>query len=186
MTGTGNLALENKQELSFGQTGQANNATTAKISEVDVVAGQTVNQGQVLVKADTQDWQDQVTSDQHNLDSAKDALLVAQNQLVTDQNNLKTDQNTLSQVNDVQLIQQQKDNANAQLQQAELMLQQANVKMIPTLSNTGSSMINYYSVSPTYKDKNGNPMPDRGLLGYYDQQMTELLADPTYYLAMKP
>ena len=59
VTGTGNLALENKQQLSFGQTGQANNASTSKISEVDVVAGQTVTKGQVLVKADTQDWQDQ-------------------------------------------------------------------------------------------------------------------------------
>ena len=43
VTGTGNLALENKQELSFGQTGIASQATTAKISEVDVVAGRRLN-----------------------------------------------------------------------------------------------------------------------------------------------
>ena len=70
VTGTGNLALETKLALSFGQTGQVNNATTAKISEVDVMAGQIVEKGQVLVKADPQDWQDTITGDQHALDSA--------------------------------------------------------------------------------------------------------------------
>ena len=78
VTGTGNLALENKQELSFGQTGVATQATTAKISEVDVVAGQTVKQGQVLVKADTTDYQDQLVTDQHNLDSALAGVAQAQ------------------------------------------------------------------------------------------------------------
>ena len=78
VTGTGNLALEYKQELSFGQTGIATQATTAYISEVDVVAGQTVKQGQVLVKADPTDYQNQLVTDQHNLDSALAAVAQAQ------------------------------------------------------------------------------------------------------------
>ena len=71
-------------------------------------------------------------------------MLQAQNQLVTDQNNLKTDQNTLNQINDVQLIQQQKDNANAKLQQAQLMLHQAMAQGWQRTLLAG--MINYYSV----------------------------------------
>src|ERR1700690_2870494 len=55
VTGTGNLALENKQSLSFGQTGLVSGVETAKVSEVDVVEGQLVDQGQALVKADTSD-----------------------------------------------------------------------------------------------------------------------------------
>lgn len=85
VTGTGNLALETKQELSFGQTGIASQATTAKISEVDVVAGQTVKKGQVLVKADPTDYQDQLITDQHNLDSALAAVAQAQTTVATAQ-----------------------------------------------------------------------------------------------------
>ena len=43
VTGTGNLTLQNKQSLSFGQTGIASNVQTSKISEVDVKAGQVVD-----------------------------------------------------------------------------------------------------------------------------------------------
>ena len=43
VTGTGNLALEKKQSLSFNQTGLAANAEAAKIAEVSVVEGQTVD-----------------------------------------------------------------------------------------------------------------------------------------------
>ena len=41
-------------------------------------------------------------------------------------------------------------------------------------------MISYYSVSPIYKDKNGNPMTDGGLLGQLEKQMADLLADPAH------
>ena len=71
VTGTGNLALKDKQSLSFGQTGLVSSVVTAKVSEVDVSEGQMVEQGQVLVKADPTDWQNRVTALQHQLDSAK-------------------------------------------------------------------------------------------------------------------
>src|SRR5271157_299944 len=95
VTGTGNLALENKQELSFGQTGVASQATTAKISEVDVVAGQTVKQGQVLTKADTTDYQNQLTTDQHNLDSANAGVAQAQASVAQAQATVAQAQQTL-------------------------------------------------------------------------------------------
>src|ERR1017187_5353425 len=75
VTGTGNLALENKQELSFGQTGLVSQAVTVKVSDVLVTAGQSVDAGQVLVKADPQDWQNQITADQHDLDAKKVSLV---------------------------------------------------------------------------------------------------------------
>ena len=40
VTGTGNLALKDKQSLSFGQTGLVTSVVTAKVSEVDVSEGQ--------------------------------------------------------------------------------------------------------------------------------------------------
>src|ERR1039457_4537319 len=78
VTGTGNLALENKQGLSFGQTGLVTQAVTVKVSDVLVTAGQTVDAGAVLVKADPQNWQTQITSDQHALDAKKVALVQSQ------------------------------------------------------------------------------------------------------------
>src|ERR1035437_949798 len=77
VTGTGNLALENKQELSFGQTGLVTQAVTVKISDVLVTPGQNVDAGQVLAKADPQDWQNQITADQHALDSRNVSLIQA-------------------------------------------------------------------------------------------------------------
>jgi hypothetical protein len=41
-------------------------------------------------------------------------------------------------------------------------------------------MITYYSISPTYKDINGKPMADGGLLGQLEKQMADLLADPAH------
>src|ERR1039457_5256563 len=77
VTGTGNLALENKQELSFGQTGLVTQAQTVKISDVLVTPGQNVDAGQILAKADPQDWQNQITADQHALDSRNVGLIQA-------------------------------------------------------------------------------------------------------------
>ena len=50
VTGTGNLALENKQSLSFGQTGLVTNATNVKISEVLVKPGDIVDKGHGIGK----------------------------------------------------------------------------------------------------------------------------------------
>jgi HlyD family secretion protein len=192
VTGTGNLALENKQSLSFGQTGQANNVTTSKISEVLVNPGDIVEKGAVLVKADTKDWQDQLTTDQHNLDSAKaglDSAKAAVDKANFDQDSAKaavtkaqadiqTAQYNLSMQSDIKDIQDDIDDAQAQLAQAKLMQVQANAQGGDV--TYWRNQISYYSITPTYKDKNGNPMADGGLLGQLEKQMADLLADPAH------
>ena len=194
VTGTGNLALENKQGLSFGQTGQANTVNTSKISVVNVTPGQMVKKGDVLVKADPKDWQDQLITDQHNLDSAKAGLDSAKANLdsakasvdqananvLQAQANLTAAQYNLSMQQDVKDIQNKIDDARAQLAQAKLMLQQATKQ-----SDTGSisywqQMISYYSISPIYRDTTGKSMADGGLLGQLEKQMADLLADPAH------
>jgi multidrug resistance efflux pump len=198
VTGTGNLALEVKQELSFGQTGIASQATTAKISEVDVVAGQTVKQGQVLVKADTTDWQNQLITDQHNLDSATAGVAQAQSgvaqaqanvaqaqanidqaqqTLIQDQANLVKAQQNLSAQQDVQKIQNQIDNANIQLQLAQMMLRQA-------LAMSDTANIQYWRSQIVYFSANTNPgssnPPDGGEIGVLQKEMSDLLTDPAH------
>jgi HlyD family secretion protein len=188
VTGTGNLALETKQALSFGQTGIATQASTAKISEVDVVAGQTVKQGQVLVKADPTDYQNQLVIDQHNLDSALTGVAQAQTAvaqaqvnaaqaqvtLLQDQASLVKAQQTLNSQSDVQALQEKIDNANIQLQQAKLNLSQA-------LAVSNSSDIQYWNSQITYLSVNTNPSSsaaDGGLIGTLQKQMSRLLTDP--------
>jgi multidrug efflux pump subunit AcrA (membrane-fusion protein) len=116
--GTGNLALENKSELSFGQTGLVSQQTTVKVSEVNAIEGQIVEKGQVLVKADTADWQAKITSAQHNLDSVKSSLLQAQS-------NVESAQYNLNAQTDVKAIQDKIDTANYKMQAAQLNLQEA-------------------------------------------------------------
>jgi HlyD family secretion protein len=163
VTGTGNLALEYKQGLSFGQTGLVSQASNARISEVLVKAGDTIKQGQVLVKADASNLQDTLTQDQHNLDKAKSDLLTAQN-------NLTTDQMKLSQQTDVQAIQTKIDNANVQILNAQASLQQAMVSQDPNASNEvqyWNQMIKQYQTD----------------INTFQKQMADLLADPQHYLA---
>jgi multidrug efflux pump subunit AcrA (membrane-fusion protein) len=138
--------MENKQSLSFGQTGLVSGVETAKVSEVDVVEGQAVDQGQALVKADTKDWTNRITALKHQLDSAKANLVQAQasaasaqvtlattqtnlattqSGLATAQYNLATAQFNLKAQQDVKADQDKIDNANIQLQQAQVMYQQA-------------------------------------------------------------
>jgi HlyD family secretion protein len=195
VTGTGSLALEHKQELSFGQTGVASQATTAKISEVDVMAGQTVKQGQVLVKADTTDYQDQLITDQHNLDSALAAVAQAQNSvtqaqaniaqaqtsLIQDQAALVKAQQNLSAQQDVQNLQNQIDNANIQLQEAQLMLQQAEQASNnpEATAQYWQDQINYLSVDTKYNSKSSHTA-DGGEIGLLQKQMNDLLTDPAH------
>jgi macrolide-specific efflux system membrane fusion protein len=139
VTGTGNLALGKKQSLSFNQTGLVSNTEAAKISEVNVVEGQVVEQGQVLIKADSKDWENRINILKHQLDSAKANLVQTQAGVVNAQSNLATMQYNLStaQANldaaqynlqaqqDIKAIQDKIDNANIQMQQAKVFLQQA-------------------------------------------------------------
>jgi multidrug efflux pump subunit AcrA (membrane-fusion protein) len=163
VTGTGNLAMEYKQELSFGQTGLVSQASNAKISEVMIKPGDTVKQGQVLVKADTSDLQDTLTQDQHNLDTAKANLLTAQN-------NLTTDQMKMSQQSDVQAIQTKIDNTNTQLLNAQAMRQQAMVSSTPNAADE----VKYWSQSIDQYQAD---------IAKYQKQISDLLADPQHYLA---
>ena len=188
VTGTGNLALETKQALSFGQTGIATQASTAKISEVDVVAGQTVKQGQILVKSDPTDYQNQLVIDQHNLDSAlagvaQSQTAIAQAQanaaqaqvtMLQDQAALVKAQQTLNSQADVQDLQDKIDNANIQLQQSKLNLSQA-------LAVSNTSDIQYWNSQITYLSVNTNlssSAADGGLICTLQKQMSKLLTDP--------
>jgi multidrug efflux pump subunit AcrA (membrane-fusion protein) len=164
--GTGSLALQSKQVLSFGQTGIASNVQNSKISEVDVKAGQTVEKDTVLVKADPKDWQDQITSDQHQLDAAKAALDQTQTALLQAQASLVSDQYKLSMQQDVADIQTKIDNANAQLQAAENML-------IAASAQSGLDTNYWRTVIANTKTDITN----------YQKQMTDLLKDPAHYLA---
>jgi len=165
VTGTGSLALENKQSLSFGQTGLVTQSVTVKVSDVFVTAGQSVDAGKVLVKADPQNWLDQLTSDQHALDARKVALIqaqtavvnaqtslasaqngvaAAQNSLASAQNglanaqtNLATAQYNLSVQKDVKAAQDAIDQANTQLQTDQSLSQRA--------LTTGSSDSTYWA-----------------------------------------
>jgi RND family efflux transporter MFP subunit len=192
VTGTGNLVIKNKQELSFGQTGLVSQATNAKISDVNVVAGQLVKKGQVLVTADTTDWQDQLVTDQHNLYSAQAAVTSAQGNvtqaqanvaqaqttLLQDQSNLVNAQQNLNAQQDVQEIQTRIDNYNIQLQQAKVLSSQS-------LTGSGSSEYKYWndlivnlSVDTDPNSNSPRHIPDGGQIGVLQKQMSKLLEDP--------
>jgi HlyD family secretion protein len=155
--GTGNLALEYKSELSFGQTGLVSQATTVKVAEVDVVEGQTVEKDQVLVKADTADWQTKVTSAQHDLDSSKSSLLQAQA-------NLESAQYNLSAQTDVKAIQDKIDTVNVKITQAKVMIDDAR----------------HLSDADGVKYWNNEIARLQSDINTYNQQLTELLADPAH------
>jgi multidrug resistance efflux pump len=158
VVGTGNLALENKSELSFGQTGLVSQATTVKVAGVNAVEGQIVDQGTILVQADTADWQANITSAQHSLDSAKQSLLQAQYGLETAQYNLSAQA-------DVKAIQDKIDNANVQIQQAEVMMQEAS-------RQDDTAGVEYW------KQIISNLKSD---IATYTTDLTNLLADPVHY-----
>jgi multidrug resistance efflux pump len=175
VTGTGNLALENKQELSFGQTGLVSQAVTVKVSDVLVTAGQSVDAGQVLVKADPQDWQNQITTDQHTLDARKVSLVQAQTSVVnaqaglttaqiglaTAQANLVTAQNNLTVQQNIQTAQNAIDAATNQLQLDQTMMEQA------VSTGTGEAVFWAQEVKQ-----------DTATINQLNLNMTQLLADP--------
>jgi RND family efflux transporter MFP subunit len=160
VTGTGNLVLKDKNNLSFGQTGLVNNQKTAKVTKVNVVEGQMVEKDQILVAADTKDWQDEITLDQHNLDLKKSILLSAQTSLESAQYELNAQE-------DVKDIQDKIDNTNIKLQQAELMYQES--------SHYGDrDGVSYWINQISYLDNQTLR---------YKSDLTELLADPVHYKA---
>jgi multidrug efflux pump subunit AcrA (membrane-fusion protein) len=185
VTGTGNLALENKQLLSFGQTGLVNNASNAKISDVLVKEGDVVEQGQILAKADTKDWQDQLVSDQHNLDSMKAGLDSAKSAMDTAKSNViqatagvQTAKYNLQMQSDVKAIQDHIDEAKAQLAQAKLNYNQA---LSQNSGQTGywNDMIYYYTIDTQPKSAPAHTL-DGGIIGVLTKQINNLIADPAH------
>jgi HlyD family secretion protein len=208
ITGTGNLALKNTQQLSFGQTGLVSQATYARISDVLITRGAIVEKGQVLIKADTKDWQDKIVADQHTLDSvkynlsqakagvtqaetaflkaqdniaqAKATVTDAKNNVIAAQSTLDNAQYALSMQTDVKDLQDKIDNANIQLQQAKLMLQTA-------ISQGDSGEAQYWKRTVQYYEEDSNPdsanpkhIPDGGIIGWYKTKMNSLLTDPEH------
>ncbi|MBN1188685.1 MAG: HlyD family efflux transporter periplasmic adaptor subunit [Dehalococcoidales bacterium] len=208
VVGTGNLALKNKQELTFGETGLVSQASYAKISDVLIAEGAMVEDGQVLVKADTKDWQDQIVSNQYALDSAKynlaqaqsgvaqaeTALFKAQNNVeqakisVTDaQNKVIAAQSTLdsakyalSMQQDVKELQDKIDEAEIKLQQAKIMLQTASREKDTAGARYWREMINYYEEDTNPESASSRHVPDGGLIGVYKSQMERLINDPEH------
>ena len=68
VTGTGNLTFKTTQDLVFGQTGEASETVNVLVSAVNVESGDMVSEGDVLVEADTKDWQDRVSELEHALE----------------------------------------------------------------------------------------------------------------------
>ncbi|MBN1189238.1 MAG: HlyD family efflux transporter periplasmic adaptor subunit [Dehalococcoidales bacterium] len=208
VTGTGNLALKNKQELTFGQTGLVSQASYAKISDVLVTEGMFVEQGNVLVKADPKDWQDQIVSDQHALDSAQynlsqansgvaqaeTALMKTQNNVAQAQTSVSDARNkvvaaqsaldsaryALSMQEDIKELQDKIADANIQLQQAKMMLQSANRQQDVGSAQYWRKMIQYYEEDTNPDSTSSRHVPDGGLIGVYTSQMNSLLADPEH------
>jgi multidrug efflux pump subunit AcrA (membrane-fusion protein) len=175
VTGTGNLALENKQLLSFGQTGLVSQAVTVKVSDVLVKAGQSVDAGQVLVKADPQDWQNQITTDQHDLDAKKVSLVQAQTSVVNAQTSLTTAQTSLAtaQVNLVtaqnNLAVQQKIKAAQDIIDAAIYQLQLDQTMMQQATTAGAPDPTFW---PTTIKQDANTIKQ------LKTSMTNLLADP--------
>jgi HlyD family secretion protein len=81
ITGTGNLAYADTENLAFDMAGT--------VDSVSVSAGDTVTKGQELVKLNTSDWEDQIAS-------LEKALTTVQRNLVTTQSNLTKAQRQVS------------------------------------------------------------------------------------------
>ncbi len=80
ITAVGNLALSHKENLSFEMSGM--------VEEVLVEEGDSVEEGQVLVKLDTSVWQDQLTTLERQLETKKRDLLQAEINLTNAENAL--------------------------------------------------------------------------------------------------
>jgi HlyD family secretion protein len=133
VTGTGNLALSNTQDLAFEMAGT--------VQDIMVNAGQTVTKGQQLVTLDTTDWDNQIKTLQQALQTAQRNLTNAQSTVANDQSqiaakqlaekqselDLQTAQDNVSQVPDIQATQTAIDNDQYNIKFAQSMIQAAAV-----------------------------------------------------------
>jgi multidrug efflux pump subunit AcrA (membrane-fusion protein) len=139
ITGTGNLAYSSSEKLAFEMAGY--------VEDVSVSQGDTVKEGQDLVKLDTSDWESQIKTLQKALESAnrnvetadrtltaRQTALTKAQRAVTDaqltvtksQLDLRASQNSLEQISDVKTAQTAVDNAQYTLDMAKSNQQAAN------------------------------------------------------------
>jgi len=157
VTGTGNLAFKTTQDLVFGQTGEASETVNVLGSAVNVVEGDLVSEGDILVEADTKDWQDNVAELEHAVEEAEYSLLQAQASLETAQYNLYAQE-------DVAEIQDKIDVATYKYNAAEVYYQ-ASLKENSTLDKEY-----WLSEMTDYEE----------MIADYEQEIEELLADPEH------
>jgi len=84
VTAVGNLVFSDKEELTFEVSGT--------VDEVLVEAGDSVEEGQVLVKLDTSEWEEQLTALERNLTAAERQLAAKECDLLQAEINLKNAQ----------------------------------------------------------------------------------------------
>jgi multidrug efflux pump subunit AcrA (membrane-fusion protein) len=95
ITASGNLALSVTQDLAFEIAGTTANPLT--VAEVLVEEGESVEKGQVLARADTSAWQDQLTSLERAVTNAKRTVTQKQLDLLGKQISLNSAQQALEQ-----------------------------------------------------------------------------------------
>jgi HlyD family secretion protein len=121
ITGTGNLAYSKTEKLAFDMAGY--------VEDVLVSVGDTVTEGQELVKLNTSDWQDQIKALEKKLTSAKRDLVSAEaavgnKELAVSQAelDLETAQYNLNQISSVKTAQDKVDSYQADIDFAKDML----------------------------------------------------------------
>jgi multidrug efflux pump subunit AcrA (membrane-fusion protein) len=121
ITGTGNLVLSRTENLAFEMAGT--------VEEVLVDEGESVIEGQELVKLDTSEWDAQLKTLQTKLVTAQRALVKAE-RAITDAElavrqaelDLQTAENNLNQIAAVKVVQDDIDNTEAALEFAKMVL----------------------------------------------------------------
>ncbi|MFC1932981.1 efflux RND transporter periplasmic adaptor subunit [Chloroflexota bacterium] len=121
ITAVGNLALSQTEDLAFEMAGT--------VEEVLVNEGDSVDEGQELVKLDTSEWDDQLKTLERKLVTAQRALTTAERLIGTKELavrqaelDLQTAEYNLGQIGDVKAAQDEVDRAESDLEIAKSML----------------------------------------------------------------
>jgi multidrug efflux pump subunit AcrA (membrane-fusion protein) len=118
VTGTGNLAFSDTEDLAFEMAGT--------VEEVSVAAGDTVSKGQELARLDTSTWEDEIEALQKALVTAQRTLASDQRQVNSKELALRSAQldvtaaeNNLTSISEVEYAQDQVDNLEDALDTAQ-------------------------------------------------------------------
>jgi multidrug efflux pump subunit AcrA (membrane-fusion protein) len=160
ITGTGNLAYANTESLAFDMAGT--------VDSVSVSAGDTVKEGQELVKLNTSDWEDQIASLQKALTSAQRNLTNTQASLTKIQRDVSTkelavkqaeldlesSQNSVTEITEMKKYQDVVDKAQYNLAFAQSMLKAAAIDSTQTANATSwIQQVTYYEQDLTKAQK---------------------------------